>query len=299
MLKSIFIVTMLVMNVPAVEQAWQRDLRYRTVAAGVVGTSEAAAWGAPAMAGSRFALMQPESGREVYIRLVQAAEAAGWRPMATEGWNAVELLVQDPEVLARRLAYSRDFTIVGEPRFLTDQHNILALQATGPANELLYLTRINDPSKSVFDLGFAESWVDRVFIMVVGGRDLRLLRDFYGNTLGMPVSEPLEYRIAVLSQHYGLPEEHLHRLAVAQLPGQFLLEMDEYPQAVQPRAALPGRLPPGVAMVSFQVDDLPADTLPLRGPPRRLDAPPYNGAMSATLVGPAGEVVELVTPAPP
>jgi len=294
MLKGILMVTLTVIDLAAVEQAYVRDLEYRTVDEGVVGEALAESWGAPAMAGSDYLLMQPASGAGVYLRFIEDPSAAGWQPMATEGWNAVEMLVQDPEVLVRRLAYSPAFTIVGEPRYLTDRHNILALQALGPANELLYLTRIKDPEASAFDLGRAESWVDRVFIMVVGGRDLDALRGFYAERLGLPVSEPMPYRIGVLSRHYGLDPERKHRLAVAQLPGQFLLELDEYPPAARPRTTAPGRLPPGVAMVSFRAVAIPAEGLALRAPPVRIEAAPYDGARTATLEGPAGELIELV-----
>ena len=85
--------------------------------------------------------MQPESGAGVFLRFVQAAPVAGYGPMKTFGWNATEILVQDPDALAEQLADS-PFKIVGSPMNLSSNENIRAMQVVGPANEVLYLTRI-------------------------------------------------------------------------------------------------------------------------------------------------------------
>ena len=102
------------------------------------------------------------------------------------------------------------------------------------------------PEKSGFGLQPARSYVDRVFIMVVGARDHSALSDFYQTTLGMPVTAPVPYRIGVLSKAYNLPVETLHELSIARLSGRFLIEMDRYPGAASARYTVPGSLPSGI-----------------------------------------------------
>jgi hypothetical protein len=53
-----------------------------------------------------------------------------------------------------------------------------------------------------------------------------------------------------------------------------------------------------VAMTTFEVADLDALALPYVSPPARRTGLAYAGRRSATVVGPAGELVELVEAAP-
>jgi hypothetical protein len=67
--------------------------------------------------------------------------------MKTFGWNATEILVQDPDVLAHKCRGSDAlFKIVREPRPLSATSNIRVMQVVGPADEVVYLTRIPPPS---------------------------------------------------------------------------------------------------------------------------------------------------------
>lgn len=297
MLKAILIVTLLSLNLGQTEQAFEDYLGYEVVERGHVSEVIAQSWGADKIAHQPYLLMQPESGENVYLRFIQDEPKNDYAPMRQEGWNAVEILVQDPDALAEKMEDS-PFNVVGPPAYLTDKQNIRAFQAIGPDGQLFYFTRIIDPTKSNFDLGQAKSYVDRVFIMVAGSRDMQAMQDFYQNRLGQQVSGPYPYRIGVLSKAYGLPPDQLHPLALAALPSKFLLELDQYPAAAEPISAAPGHLPPGIPMVSFLVDQLPQD-LPYILAPRTQEGGIYQGRLSATLRGSAGELIELIqSPAP-
>lgn len=293
MLKSILAVTIAVAQLAPVEQAYDEYLDYTTVERGEVTTAAASAWGTPAMAGSPFLLMQPPSGEPVFLRFVEAQPVEGYAPMRTHGWNAVELLSTDPDKAAARLADS-PFTIIGPPEDLWQAPDApRAMQALGPGNEVLYITRNNQ-----FEI---RTFIDRVFIMVVGGPSMAALGEFYGQRLGLAVSEPAPFRIDVISRALGVPAETTFPLAVATVSPRFLIELDEYPSAAGPRPRRDGDLPPGIAMVSFTVDSLDALDLKWRSPPVTLTGAPYGDARVAVTVGPAGEWLELVEPgaAPP
>ncbi|MDQ5977920.1 MAG: hypothetical protein QG602_892, partial [Verrucomicrobiota bacterium] len=69
MLSAIVAVTLLVPDVQAVERAYQQVLDYQTVERGHVAADQAASWGAKALAGRDFVVLQPSSGEPVYLRM--------------------------------------------------------------------------------------------------------------------------------------------------------------------------------------------------------------------------------------
>ena len=294
MLKSIAIVTLVVRSIAGVEPAWEQQLHYQAVERGKVSRELARSWDAPAMAGRQFVVLRPESGAEVYIRIVQEAKGTpAAEPFRTTGWNATEILVQDPDGLAKSLEGSA-FRVIGPPKNLTPAADApRAMQALGPANEALYMTRFIKGASGL-DLGQAATPVDRVFITVVGGTDLDALRAFYGKRLGLPLTEFGQWQIGVLAGAWALPPETKFALTGAALPKDFMIELDDYPDAAPARGRAKGALPGGWAMVSFTVERLDGLGLEWRSAPRALKDFPYDGRRVAVTVGPAGEWLELI-----
>ena len=241
MLKSIAIVTLVVRSLAAVEPAYEQNLHYTPVERGQVSRELVKAWDTPAMQGRAYVLLKPESGADVYLRFIEAAPGTvAVRPFMTHGWNSAELLVTDPDALAKSLEGTA-FRIIGPPADLQSKGTAppRAMQVVGPAGEVLYMTRII-PGGTEFDLGSAQSTVDRVFITVVGGPAIEALRQFYGTALGMPVSEASPWKISVIANAHALPPETRFPLAVAMMPKKFLVELDGYPGLGQPAEESPG-----------------------------------------------------------
>ncbi|MEO8443416.1 MAG: hypothetical protein ABI567_00225 [Gammaproteobacteria bacterium] len=285
--------TLIVNQLAAMEGPYRDELGYQPVHRGVVPAEQAMLWAAPALAGRKFVILEPASRRPVYLRMIEDPAAAAPEAGTTFGWNAIENVVQDPDALLRQFAGTA-FTVIGPPRNLWQAADApRAMQALGPSRELLYFTRVV-PSGFRIPMTPAATPVDRVFIMVVGGPSMTALRDFYGRGLGLPVGEPAAWQITTLSRALGLPLTTTYPLAVAPLPKDFLIELDEYPAAALPRRVPPGAMPPGPAMVSFGVESLDEFDLRWRAPPARIAEFPYSGQRAAVTVGPAGEWVELV-----
>ena len=286
MLKTIIIVTISVLNLGNVERAWEEYLDYETVSRGQVSEELSEVWNTEAMAGRNYLIMQPESGAEVYVRFIENPANEGYVPLNSQGWNATELLVKDPDALAAEMDGS-PFEVVGPPADLWPAPDApRAMQVVGPGNEMLYLTRNND---------FAtETPVDRVFIMVVGSSSLDTLSDYYEQQMGLSLGDPLALSVPFMAETQGLASDTLYPLRVAILSSEFLLELDEYPASVGPRQVTPGYLPPGAAMVGFTATDLNALDVDWRAPPAAIDAFPYNGRQVGVAVGPAGEWLEII-----
>lgn len=296
MLTAVAIVTLSVADLPKVEDAYARFLDYRTVSRGSVSADLARLWNAPAVEGRAYVLMQPASGERVYLRLVESPPTPGYAPMRTFGWNANEILVQDPDEMAAALAHS-PFRVVGPPQALSSNAAVRAMQAIGPADELIYLTRI-PPTGSVFIKTPPKARVDRTFIVVLGGPDMQAMQAFWRDTLRLPVSDVFPARVTILNEVHGLDPEFQIPLSLATMPPGFAIEIDEYPPLAGPRPQRPGDLPPGMAMVSFRSDSAPGAAVPWVAPPRAIAEAPYHGAMAGLVVGPAGEWVEVIGPQP-
>ncbi len=243
-------VTYTVADLDAIEAAYTYWLGYRVLERGAVPDTLAREWDAPAMRARAQLLLAPTTGESVVLRFVEEPLAAGWRALMTYGWNISEIVVQDVDALAASLAGS-PFRVIGAPASLTRFPMIRAMQVIGPAGECLYFTQVG--AGSGLDLARAQAPVGRVFIVVAGGPDVRRMFSAYAefaNEIDPPVSTPVK----VISQAYGLPGDTLHAHGLVKLGHGSLIELDQYPPCAAARVVPVGGLPPGMAVVSFEVE---------------------------------------------
>jgi catechol 2,3-dioxygenase-like lactoylglutathione lyase family enzyme len=302
-LRSIEIATHCVADLNACIPAYRDLLDYQLVDAGRLPEALTSAWAAPNMRGMPYALLQPASGAAVYLRFIETGNAGGYWPPVTQGWIATEILTTDPDALLEKLQSASGhgkytaapFTHIGGPADLyPSPKSARALQMAGPAGELMYFTRIL-PGGSRFGLHGAKSFVDRPFIMVVGGTSLADIEAFYGDVLGLRIWEQEPFQITQMSRVLELPPQTTYPISLARIPGRsFLLELEELPADIERRTVPEGQLPEGLAMVSFAAAPLRELQLDYRAAPRAIDLPPYNGRKVAVIEGPAGEWLELI-----
>lgn len=252
MIKSLAGATIVVPDLDAAIAAYRDWLGYRPSPVTPFDAAEAQAWNAPKAAAARSATLTPESGEARFLRLVEAAPDPAYRPMAALGWAAIEIIVQDVEALATRLAEpGSPFAVIGAPAVLdfdfTDK--IKAMQATGPGGEVLYLTEVAEPVPG-FDLPEAKSFVGQPFIMVMGSRGIEAAAHSYVER-GRALSPIFEARIEVLSEAHGIDPLHRHRLATVAFDEASLIEIDEFPDTAIDRPSSAIGLPSGIAIVHF------------------------------------------------
>lgn len=292
MLQLILMITIGVPNPGLMGQAYSHWLNYKVVDRGEVSTRLATVWGAPAMAHQEYVTLQPASGAKIYLRFVRVDPVPGYVPMRTTGWNAIESFVQNPDGLARRLsAVGSPFKIEGQPRPLGPNSLIRAMQVRGPGQEILYLTHVPNAAGQP---PHATTYVDRPFVMVVGGTNLDAMRQFYHDLGATTDDRTMQARITVLNKAFGLDINTTHPITMARVSPQYSIEIDGYPAQAKARATSPNELPPGIAMVSFKVDSLAHLKLRPAAAPRAVPQFPYQGRRVAVIRGPAGELVELV-----
>ncbi|MGE0581638.1 MAG: VOC family protein [Steroidobacteraceae bacterium] len=273
--------------------AWRLYLGYELADHDRLTPAMAAQFGRAGLAGRRYALMLPGGEGQTWVRFIESKPDPDYRPFRHMGWNAAELMVQDTDQAAARIADS-PFRVIGPPADLSISDKIRAMQAIGPANEAIYLTSFKEKI-AAFDVPDAKHFIDRVFIVILGGPSCEAVGAFYAKHLGVPPATTTPSVITVLSAAHGLPADTRHPLAALALKGQCYIEVDAMPAGTLERTAQPGELPPGISMVSFLVDRLPEDpTLDWLAPPHTLPQAPYHGRRTAVCIGPAGEWIELV-----
>lgn len=287
--------TIAVGDLDASRDAYERLLEYRTVETGLVDGALACAWGAPDVADAPFAVMQPASGADVYLRLVEQSPVASFEPAVTYGWAALEFCVQDVQAVAARLADS-PFAIIGAPRPLDGLDGVTAMQARGPDGEICYFTQI-DADPPGFSLPRARCFVDHLFINVLAASDMAATQRWMVRHIGCAVGrERMEIVYTMLAQAFGVPAEHRFAISTMADGGAVFVEIDQLPPQARPRPRHPGGLPPGIALTTLSVAalDLGAGNGSLLASPARRPGPLYDGCRSATLSGPDGALFELV-----
>jgi catechol 2,3-dioxygenase-like lactoylglutathione lyase family enzyme len=258
---------------------------------GALPAALAASWGAPAGAGARFATLRPASGAHCFIRLVEQPVPADFRPTRTFGWAAYELTVEDVYGWPARLSGS-GFEIVGPPKAIEGLPYFVPMQVTGRGREMLYLNEVASDTPSS-DLPKAATLTDHIFIVILATPDRPAAMRWYREALGLDEGGSYVIVYSMINKAFDLPEGRLSTISMMQKDRLPIIEVDGYPEAATPRAADPGRLPPGNAMETLAVDRLPPD-LPYLAPPAQPDGPLYGGRRAATVRGPAGELLELV-----
>jgi hypothetical protein len=104
------------------------------------------------------------------------------------------------------------------------------------------------------------------------------------------------FAIGIIARAQGLPEDHKFQMGGLRFAEHGnSIEVDGYPDSATPRPRAEGQLPPGNAMCSFNVENLDEfDDVDFIAAPVRDGSLAYGGHRSATFVGPAGELTELI-----
>jgi catechol 2,3-dioxygenase-like lactoylglutathione lyase family enzyme len=262
-------------DVTAAADRYAKWLDYSVVETGVVAAELAAAWGAPASASRRFAVLQPD-----------------YRPLQTYGWAAIEICVQDTLAVNARMETS-PFEIIGPPKQLDGLPAIFPMQVRGPDSEIVYLTQIRSDLPD-YDLPRADSLIDKLFILVLACSDMEASARWFRDTLGIQHGRKMEIIYSMINNAFGLPADTRHRLATGIHERDCFLEFDQYPAAATTRPGDPEALPPGIAMTTLlhpDIDAVPGDWIM---PPAPRSGPVYGGRRAGVLRAPDGTRVEVV-----
>ncbi len=295
-MKRIKVASVVTQDIRATKELYVKWLDYQVVEEGKVSKAMACNWGTVEMTGKAYALLQSKSGDDVYIRIIAGTVPKEYRAMTTYGWNAIEIIVENPDTIYKKLIHS-PFTHLGGPSYLGVEgtSSIKAVQFKGPSEEVFYFTT-DTGDLTTSSLLAPRVPIDRPFIMVAAGPDVPKMIEFYKNTFGVQETLYFEIPIGLIAAAQNLNPQHKFPLGLIRL-GAFsnAIEIDGYPNAIVPRVTAPRELPPGVSIASFSVAKLnDIDASLFIAPPTILSGKAYQGKRVATIIGPVGELIELI-----
>jgi hypothetical protein len=267
-------------------------LGFALIEQGVVSAELANSWGIGGLAGKRMATLQPSSGAHCFIRLVEQPLPGDFVPTTSYGWAAYEITVQDVFGWPAKIEGS-GFDVIGPPKEIEGLPYFVAMQVHGRGKEMLYFneTRSNTPSSN---LPFAQSPMDHIFIVILAASDREASLAWYRDQLHLEAGDTYTIEYSMINKAFGLPAGTTSSLTMVQKGRMPIVEIDDYPEYTQPRIAAAGCLPPGNALVTLGVDSLDALDVQFIAPPALLQGPLYAGRRAAAVIGPSGELLELV-----
>lgn len=278
-------------DVDAALQLYAGLLEQDIIADSAVSADEASAWQAPRLLGARSVVMQPPSKAPVYLRLIEQPDPPDYKPGTHFGWAALELSVKSADDIYQRLLKAKT-PIIAPPKALSFTDKLYPMQVRGPGGEAIYLNEVrgNLPSS---DLPMAECWVDKLFIAVMGCRDMAASLNFYNALLGTGIGGQWEMPYSVINAAFELPATTAHKLATVADGRTVLFEADHYPAAATPRPTDSGRLPQGVSMIGVRMPQ-PLKNATWLMPPSVRPQAPYFGTTVGVVRGLDNELLEVI-----
>ena len=239
---------------------------------------------------------------EAILRVIEDPASVVCEPMFRHGWLSLEILVADVDELVSGLG--APFRVLRPPADLELSPAIRASQVLGPCGEMLYLTSIRAPVPP-FDLPMSDKRVSHTFIGVMSTPDRDASRVAWSALAGHP-GWAFDTRITVLNDAFGRELGDRYPVAVVELPGQCMVEIDQVPlpqptpgergtrDHVTPAPLDAGRRYAGQHSVGLQLSTLP-DGLASAGWQQVADTR-IGDQRHLGLIGPAREHVQLVLP---
>lgn len=284
-----------VVTTPDLEAAladYRDVLGLEEVGNGALDAALAQSWGCPGNAGARFATLQPKSGAHCFIRLVEEPLPPDFRPTRTFGWAAYEMSVEDVYGWPARLE-GHGFDIIGPPKEIAGLPYFVPMQITGRGREMIYLNEVREDTPSS-DLPKARSLTDRIFICILATADRPAALDWYRTKIGLDEGGSYTLEYTMINKAFGLADGTQSTITMVQKGRLPIIEVDQYPETATERPRDTGCLPPGNALVTLAVNSLDALSLDWIAAPAVHAGPLYAGRRAATVIGPAGELLELV-----
>ena len=242
--------------------------------------------------GAPFAVMQPSSGVDIFLRFIEQPRHDDFAPLRSYGWAAIEICVEDVLKANARVEDS-PFDIIGPPREIEGLPAIYPMQVQGPDGEIVYMTQIRDDLPA-YDLPRAATPIDKLFILVMGCSNLDASMDWMEKHAGVQKGRDMEIIYTMLAKAYGSPMDELHRIATMIHDRDVFLELDQYPEAAVARPRHDGMLPPGCAIGTLWTPDFDAHDGPWITPPEIHESVVYKGKRAGTMKAPDGTLVEIV-----
>jgi len=272
-------------------------LGYNEVENGTISSTLAQSWDTPNTAGQPYCVLQPKSGADVFIRMIEQPTVKGYKALNSYGWAAIEICNQDT-IAVNEIMEKSPFEIIGPPQPLDGMPYIFPMQVKGPDDEIVYLTQFKKRHLETYDLPEAKSLIDRMFILVLACSDMDKSGEWLTENLLIDQSPPMSLIYTLINRAFDLPDDDKHTIATLQHERDVFLEIDQLPKQGVDRVRHDGMLPPCAALASIrhpEFDKIDAiNKNQWISPPAIYDGPIYKGKRAATLKAPDDTLIEII-----
>jgi len=291
-MKLLHAATLTIADLGATIERYTQWFDYNVAERGTLNAPLAASWGVPGSTDNLYAILQPSSGAEVYLRFVEQKQIAAYAPLRSFGWAAIEICVEDVLAVAERMAKS-PFEIIGPPREIDGLPAIYPMQVMGPDKEIVYLTQIRDDLPA-YDLPRAASFIDKFFIAVLACSNMKASIKWFEENAGLSFGREMEIEYTMLANSFGKPLDTLYTIATMVHERDVFLEFDQYPDEAISRPTDNGKLAPGVSIVTLKTPDIKKLSPNWIVEPQIHKSLLYDGKLAGCKQAPDGTLVEIV-----
>jgi len=271
-------------------------LGYNCVEEGFISNELAQSWGTPNTAGKPYAVLQPASKADIFIRLIKQPAAPEYKALRSYGWNAIEICTQNTDKVNAQMERS-PFQIIGPPKRIPGLDSIYPMQIKGPDEEVIFLTQINSDMPT-HDLPRASSLIDKLFILVMACSDMDTSKAWLQEHLLISADQDMSINYTMINKAFGLEDGTQHRLCTMMHERDIFLEIDQYPSSTTLRQTHDGMLPPCAAIGSFihpEFDKLiEINKTNWITPPVKRSGTIYKNKRAGTLRVPDGTLIEMI-----
>jgi catechol 2,3-dioxygenase-like lactoylglutathione lyase family enzyme len=261
---------------------YRRIFGFVSIEDGILDADLAEAWVAPDSAGKSYALLQHKNGGENFIRLIEATRVPDFVALRSFGWASVNLAVRDLSALYENIEADGAFRILSEPSVGTEYASNLLVTVCGQADEVIKLVETPDPI------------VDHLQIASLATPNSQSAANYYVSAFKFEAGPAGTKVCPATNTAFGLPNDSIMPVSTAKTGTKPVIEFEEYPSRADMRSMYESELPPGISIVTFTVhalDEIEEDFL---SEPCVRHGPLYAGRRTATVMGPADELIELI-----
>ncbi|WNC72153.1 hypothetical protein RGQ13_18835 [Thalassotalea psychrophila] len=277
--------TLVCADIDVVITAYRQSFAMTEYSRTTISEQQAAFWQSSKLAGNTQVILQSPSSSK-WLRIIEDKDATSPTPLSRYGWMSLEVNVADVEQTATKI--TDNFSVLGKPANLELSDAIKAMQVAGPVGEVLYLTEIK-AAVPPFELPFTDAELDRLFIPVLKAPNRANSLAFYEG-INQHNGISFNTKITVLNRFFNIDINHQYPVATIQFNGESLIEIDEVTTGEHHKDKC---LPAGIALVTMQAKNIPADYQPLAA--MTVENDPYYGNGEVRLYkGKAGELLEIM-----
>jgi catechol 2,3-dioxygenase-like lactoylglutathione lyase family enzyme len=261
---------------------YRRIFGFVSIEDGTLDEDLAEAWAAPSSAGKRYALLQHKSGGDSFIRLVEGTQVLEYAALRSFGWASITFAINDLASLHENIDADGAFAILSAPSPKAENSGPMSAAICGQAHEIVTL----------FESGDATT--PQILNATLAAPDRQAALDHYISAFQFEAGTTESQIRSITNSAFGMAAESKTSVSMTKVKGLPVIEIEQYPTGTDIRPMYESELPPGISIITIAVPNLDEIEEDFLSEPCVRQGPLYAGRRTATVMGPADELIELI-----